>query len=121
MRKAVPPCLAPLALVGLLVFALATGFAARPVPSEMDLRLDGWVMAGLSADELCGDGGTDGHSKGHCPLCTLAGATGLPPVDAPLMNAEQRILARIVLPQMRRAAGHARDPAVPKRGPPASA
>lgn len=119
MRGPLPPCLARLAFIGLMVLALATGFAARPVPSEMDLRLDAWVMAGLSADDLCGDHGIDGHSKGHCPLCTLAGATGLPPVTASLTDVEQRILARIVLPQLRRAAGHARDPAVPKRGPPA--
>jgi hypothetical protein len=35
-----------------------------------------------------------------------------------LLDVEQRILARIVLQQIRRAAGHARDPAIPKRGPP---
>ena len=106
-----------LAFIGLLILALATGMAARPVPSEMDLRLDAWVMAGGSLDDLCGDHGT-GHKDGHCPLCNLAAPTGLPPVTLSLRDADQRILARIVLPQMRRALGHARDPAIPKRGPP---
>ncbi|WP_347137836.1 hypothetical protein [Paracoccus sp. SSK6] len=106
-----------LAFMALLAVALATGMAARPVPSEMDLRLDAWVMAGGSLDDLCGDHGAD-HKDGHCPLCNLAAPTGLPPVTASLLDAEQRILASIVLPQIRRAAGHARDPATPKRGPP---
>ncbi|MTE00163.1 hypothetical protein GIY56_07680 [Paracoccus sp. YIM 132242] len=106
-----------LAFIGLLILALATGMAARPVPSEMDLRLESWVMAGGSLDDLCGDHGGDGH-KAHCPLCSLGETTGLPTVAPSLRDADQRILARIVLPQLRRAAGHARDPAIPKRGPP---
>jgi hypothetical protein len=108
-----------LAFMGLLALALATGFAARPVPSEMELRLDAWLMAGLPLDDLCSDHGIDGHDKDHCPLCNLTAPSGLPPFASPLIDADQRIMARIVLPQMRRAAGHARDPAVPKRGPPA--
>lgn len=103
--------------IGLLIVFLAAGMTARPVLSEMDLRLEAWAMAGGSPDDLCGDHGTD-HKDGHCPLCNLAAPSGLPPVTPTLMDAEQRILARIVLPQMRRAAGHARDPAIPKRGPP---
>lgn len=106
-----------LAFIGLLILALAAGMAARPVPSEMELRLEAWAMAGGSPDDLCGDHGAD-HRGGHCPLCNLAAPTGLPPLTAHLRDVEQRILARIVLPQIRRAAGHARDPAVPKRGPP---
>ncbi len=107
-----------LAFIGLLILALAAGMGARPVPSGMDLRLQSWVMAGGSLDDLCGDHGA-GHKDGHCPLCNLAAPTGLPPVTPSLHDADQRILARIVLPQMRRAMGHARDPANPKRGPPA--
>ncbi|WP_207099881.1 hypothetical protein [Paracoccus shandongensis] len=107
-----------LAFIGLLILALVAGMAARAVPSEMELRLQAWVMAGGSLDDLCGDHGA-GHKDGHCPLCTLAAPTGLPPVTPSLRDADRRILARIVLPQMRRAMGHARDPAVPKRGPPA--
>lgn len=106
-----------LAFVGLLILALATGMAARPVPSEMELRLEAWSLAGGSPDDLCGGHGAD-HGGGHCPLCNLAAPTGLPPVTAHLLDAEQRILARIVLPQIRRAEGRARDPAIPKRGPP---
>lgn len=115
MRRLVHQPLLP-AFIVLLAVVLA-GVTARPLPSEMDLRLDAWLMAGGSPDELCGDHGAD-HKGGHCPLCTLAAPTGLPPVTAHLLDAEQRILARIVLPPIRRAAGHARDPATPKRGPP---
>ncbi len=106
-----------LAFIGLLIVALATGMVARPAPSEMDLRLEAWTMAGGSPGDLCADHGTD-HKGGHCLLCNLTGPTGLPSVTAHLRDAERRILARIVLPQIRRAAGHARDPALPKRGPP---
>lgn len=106
-----------LAFIGLLILAFAAGMTARPVPSEMDLRLEAWTMAGGSLDDLCGDHGAD-HRGNHCPLCNLAAPIGLPPVAASLLDAERRILARVVLPQIRRAAGHARDPAVPKRGPP---
>lgn len=117
MRSRLPPRFLGLAFLALAVLALATGMTARPVPSEMDLRLEAWVMAGGALDDLCGDHGAD-HGGGHCPLCNLAAPAGLPPVTAHLLDAEQRILASIVLPQIRRAAGHARDPAIPKRGPP---
>lgn len=118
MRRRLQPSLARLAAIGLMIAVLAAGLGARPVPSEMELRLEAWAMAGLSMEDLCADHGTTGAHKAHCPLCTLGGTPGLPPVTADLRDAEQRILARIVLPQIRRAAGHARDPAVPKRGPP---
>lgn len=118
MRPRLHPCFAPLAVIGLILAVLAAGFGARPVPTDMELRLEGWLAAGLSMDELCADHGATTDHKAHCPLCTLGGAPGLPPMSANPVDAEQRILARIVLPQMRRAAGHARDPAVPKRGPP---
>lgn len=118
MRPRLQPCLARLAVIGLMLAVLAAGLGTRPVPSEMELRLDAWLAAGLSMDDLCADHGTTRDHKAHCPLCTLAGATGLPPVAVSPVDAEQRILASVVLPQMRRTTGHARDPAVPKRGPP---
>ncbi|WP_295045207.1 DUF2946 family protein [uncultured Paracoccus sp.] len=118
MRACLHPCLARLAVIGLILAVVVAGFNMRPVPSEMALRLEVWAMAGLPVDDLCADHGTTRDHDGHCPLCTLTGVAGLPPVMAFAVDAEQRILARIVLPQIRRAAGHARDPAVPKRGPP---
>lgn len=114
------PRLFGMAFLALLTLALAAGLSARPLPTEMDLRLQAWAMAGVSLDEiLCEDhgDGNRGHG-GHCPLCNLPAPSGLPVVAPSLLDAEQRILARIVLPQIRRAAGHARDPALPKRGPP---
>ncbi|MFC3168312.1 hypothetical protein [Paracoccus fontiphilus] len=117
MRSLPFPGLARLALAALLIAVLAAGLGARPVPSEMDLRLESWLLAGSSPDDLCGDHGTS-HKDGHCPLCTLAAPPGLPPFTPSLRDADQRILACLVLPQIRRAAGHARDPAIPKRGPP---
>lgn len=116
MRRRLAPFLARLAFLGLLIAALA-GAGARPVPSEMDLRLDAWAAAGMAANDLCGDHGA-GHKDGHCPWCSLADPPGLPSLSAFLRDAEQRILARRVLPRLRRAVGHARDPALPKRGPP---
>lgn len=118
MRDRLPPCLARLAFLGLLVLALATGMTARPVPTAMDQQWDAWAMAGLSSDALCGDHGDDRHGDGHCPLCTLTGAAHPPSRGMFARSVERRLLARRVLPQVRRAVGRARDPALPKRGPP---
>lgn len=107
-----------LAIIGLLAVVLATGPAVRPVPTDMDLRLEGWLLSGGSTQGLCGDRDTGGGGDGHCPMCTLTALAGPPPVPVSLVDIDQRILARIVLPQMRRAVAHARDPALPNRGPP---
>ncbi|MCZ0960100.1 hypothetical protein [Paracoccus benzoatiresistens] len=122
MRRKRSPRILGLAFLALTVLALATGLSASPVPTEMDLRLQAWVLSGVSLDDiLCEDHGAGhlGHGDGHCPLCNLTAPPGLPAVAPSLTDADQRILARIVLPQIRRAEGRARDPALPKRGPPA--
>ncbi len=122
MRRKRSPRILGLAFLAMLVLALATGMTARPAPTEMDLRLQAWAMAGVSLDDiLCEDhgAGDQGHGDGHCPLCNLTAPTALREVTTSLTDADQRILARIVLPQIRRAEGRARDPAIPKRGPPA--
>ena len=122
MRRKRSPRILGLAFLALLALAMATGMTARPVPTEMDLRLQAWVMAGVGLeDSLCEDHGAGhgDHGDGHCPLCNLTAPTGLHEVTASLTDADQQIMARIVLPQIRRAEGRARDPAIPKRGPPA--
>ena len=118
MRSCWCHSLARLAFIGLLFVALAGGSGMRPVPSEIELRLEAWVMAGGTLDDLCSDHGVAQGDKAHCPLCNLAAPIVLPSIIASLIDIERRILAHAVLPQMRRAAGHTRDPAIPKRGPP---
>lgn len=118
MRRGVP---IPFIVMALAVLCWAASLSARPLPSGMDLRLQSWVLAGIGPSELiCQTGGTghDGHADGHCPLCHVPVPMALPATIPSFSDAQQRIRARIVLPQVRRAEGRARDPAIPKRGPP---
>ncbi|MBK4214553.1 hypothetical protein JJJ17_01295 [Paracoccus caeni] len=108
-------------LIAVLALAFATGMHARPLPTEMETRLEASLLAGFSINDFCLSD-KDSHEKStHCSLCYLITASHLPRIDRLEINAEQRVFATIVLPQIQRAAAHPRDPTTSKRGPPQTA
>ncbi|WP_265502161.1 hypothetical protein [Paracoccus beibuensis] len=109
-------CLLVLAMVG-VAFASAT--AVRGVPSAGEVRLEAFLLSGGSVADLCRHD-QDGHEQVlHCALCHLVAGTDLPSADPPPIAIERRVLASIILPQVRRAGLRPKNPATPLRGPPA--
>ena len=115
--------LAPLRALGLVLLALtavafATGTAVRAAPSLSELRLDAYQLAGGALADLCNDQGPDHAHMASCALCHLVAGSDLPPGGLALTEIERSYVTAHLLPQVRRAAARARDPAIPPRGPP---
>jgi hypothetical protein len=117
MVFAVPSVMARLVLVLGLTLAMVTAAFAHKVPTLQDLQIDAWVLAGGDAGDLCGDVGSPAHDR-DCLFCTL-GATSL--ASGPtsyLRDAELRILATVVWPDIATAEATDRVTATSPRGPP---
>lgn len=110
--------MAGLALLTLLAVAFATGTALHAAPNLNEARLEAYQLAGGSLDDLCGEDGADHAHIASCSLCHLVSSSDLPQTVHSLTLIERRLVATVILPQLRRAAARPRDPATPPRGPP---
>ena len=113
------PMLLGLALVAALTVALAaTGFGHR-MPSDQQLAMDAYTLAGGKLADLCG--GTDGSgtmAHQECPACHIAGAMVMPETAAAVRAADLVFVAEIVAPRESRALRHLAYPARTSRAPP---
>jgi len=109
--------LARLVLVLGLCLAFVTAAFAHRLPTPADLAVQSWIIAGGDLSDLCGDP-DDGAVAGECLFCVLAASSLLPDPVAPLRDADLRLLAQIVLPQIDRAAHSPRGMTFDPRGPP---
>lgn len=104
----------------LLALAFAGAGFARAAPSIAEARLDALMLAGFDKADLCRDA-AEGHAHlAECSLCNLVSNSTFPDGTLSLLDMERRLVASILLPQIRRAALHRHDPAIPPRGPPPS-
>lgn len=118
MRHLIRPSLTGVLLTLSLALALAmTGFGHR-LPVSQDTGLASYVLAGGDLADLCGTA-KDGRTVSRgCDICHLAGSATLPPAEAGLRDADLRVVAVMVLPQMQRTTRSPRDPAHGLRAPP---
>lgn len=107
-----------LALMTLLALAFASGSYARAAPTLADVKLDAYILSGGSALDLCRQADGDHAHLAECALCHLVAASNLPEAGLSLIRIDARMMATVILPQIRRAAARPRDPATPPRGPP---
>ena len=118
MRAMVPLRLLGLVLVALMTVAFASGTAARAAPTANDMRLNAYQLAGGLLSDLCHDHAPDHAHMESCALCHLVSGADLPPHRPPTAALERRLVATVILPQIRRAEARPRDPTTPTRGPP---
>nr|WP_090523733.1 hypothetical protein [Paracoccus isoporae] len=97
---------------------MATATMTRQGPDRQDMFVEAYMLSGGALADLCSDSSAPTHHGADCSLCYLASAAALPGHAPSLIATEIAFTARIVTPRVRRAAGRARDPATPARGPP---
>ncbi|TQS70803.1 hypothetical protein ERN12_13155 [Rhodobacteraceae bacterium] len=107
-----------LVFVTLLAVAFASDMSVRAAEQVYEVqRQIGKAGAGTS---LCAPSSSEHDHKRSCSLCHLISSCDLPPsAGLLLIEIERDLIARVILPQMRRDAARPRDPATPARGPPA--
>lgn len=105
-------------LATLLAVAFATETAARTAPSVSDRGLEVYQLLGGLVSDLCNTTGTDAAHTPDCSLCHLLTGGDWPGHHPSFVRSERARVLRLVLPQIRRARAHPRDPAIPPRGPP---
>lgn len=107
-----------LVFVTVLAVAFATGTAVRAAPTVSEVRLEVYQLQGGVLTDLCNDMSPDHAHMASCSLCHLVAGSDLPDIGLSLAEIEGAFVATIILPQIRRAAWHPRNPATPTRGPP---
>lgn len=118
MRDLAPPRFPGLLLLILLALAFASGAAGRAVPTVAEARLQAFELSGGVLADLCHAGQPERPHVASCSLCHLVAAGDLPDTPLKLVEIERRLLAAVILPQIRRGEARPRDPATPTRGPP---
>ena len=104
-------------VLALVCAGLVSAFAYS-LPSNEDLKLDAYALAGGDVGGLCGDPHDHGKAR-ECSLCHLVAASGFPDPVLVTIEAELSFVARVVAPRESRAVRSPRDPALGLRAPPA--
>ena len=108
------------AVIALLAIALAASALAHRVPSAKDLHLASYQLSFGGNAGLCGGDAGEGEGSGQsgCKFCQLTGASILPEPGFALRAAETFVLAKVILPAIRRAESLAPTALPPSRAPP---
>ncbi|MBM3606746.1 MAG: hypothetical protein FJX25_19220 [Alphaproteobacteria bacterium] len=103
MGRLIPFRILCLTLLTVVSLAFASAMSGRSVPTISEVRLEAYVLTGVSVGDLCLHDEPQNSHAFHCSLCHLIAGCGLPSADLRLVAIEQRFAAAIIRPQVERA------------------